>query len=137
MTERPLFPSPYPLPQGEREDKSLFSTEQPRTLFRPLMKLDDTIVAVSSPAGPGRRAILRLSGPDALAIADRVFTPSHASSLSSWPTFAARPGRLEPPGTCLSAPAVAYLMRGPRSYTREDVVEFHVGAWPALEGLMV
>jgi tRNA modification GTPase len=28
-------------------------------------------------------------------------------------------------------------MRGPRSYTREDVVEFHVGAWPALEGLMV
>ena len=101
------------------------------------MELDDTIVAVSSPAGPGRRAILRLSGPDAVAIADRAFTASDHSSISAWPTFAARPGRLEPPGTLLSAPAVAYLMRGPKSYTREDVVEFHVGAWPAREGLMV
>jgi tRNA modification GTPase len=101
------------------------------------MELDDTILAVSSPAGPGRRAILRLSGPDAVAIADRAFTASDHSSISAWPTFAARPGRLEPPGTLLSAPAVAYLMRGPKSYTREDVVEFHVGAWPALEGLMV
>jgi len=99
--------------------------------------LQDTILAVSSPAGPGRRAILRLSGPDAVAIADRAFTASDHSSISAWPTFAARPGRLEPPGTLLSAPAVAYLMRGPKSYTREDVVEFHVGAWPALEGLMV
>jgi len=101
------------------------------------MELEDTILAVSSPAGPGRRAILRLSGPDAVAIADRAFTASDHSSISAWPTFAARPGRLEPPGTLLSAPAVAYLMRGPKSYTREDVVEFHVGAWPALEGLMV
>ncbi len=99
--------------------------------------LQDTILAVSSPAGPGRRAILRLSGPDAVAIADRAFAASDHSSISAWPTFAARPGRLEPPGTLLSAPAVAYLMRGPKSYTREDVVEFHVGAWPALEGLMV
>ena len=80
---------------------------------------------------------MRLSGPDAVAIADRAFTASDHSSISAWPTFAARPGRLEPPGTRLSAPAVAYLMRGPKSYTREDVVEFHVGAWPALEGLMV
>jgi len=101
------------------------------------VNLADTILAVSSPAGPGRRAILRLSGPDAVAIADRAFTASDHSSISAWPTFAARPGRLEPPGTRLSAPAVAYLMRGPKSYTREDVVEFHVGAWPALEGLMV
>jgi len=80
---------------------------------------------------------LRLSGPDAVAIADCAFTASDHSSISAWPTFAARPGRLDPPGTLLSAPAVAYLMRGPKSYTREDVVEFHVGAWPALEGLMV
>ncbi|MCX5648990.1 MAG: tRNA modification GTPase [Planctomycetota bacterium] len=101
------------------------------------MNLADTILAVSSPAGPGQRAILRLSGPDAVAIADRAFAASDHSSISAWPTFAARPGRLEPPGTLLSAPAVAYLMRGPKSYTREDVVEFHVGAWPALEGLMV
>ena len=80
---------------------------------------------------------MRLSGSEAVAIADHAFTASDHSSISAWPTFAARPGRLEPPGTLLSAPTVAYLMRGPKSYTREDVVEFHVGAWPALEGLMV
>jgi tRNA modification GTPase len=28
-------------------------------------------------------------------------------------------------------------MKAPRSYTRQDVVEFHVGAWPALEGPLV
>jgi len=45
------------------------------------------------------------------------------------------------PGEGLSAPALAYLMRAPKSYTRGDVVELHVGGWPAvvplvLEGLM-
>jgi len=33
MTEQPLYPSPYPLPQGERENKSMFSTEQDRIRF--------------------------------------------------------------------------------------------------------
>ncbi|GAG07391.1 unnamed protein product, partial [marine sediment metagenome] len=99
--------------------------------------LEDTIVAVSSPAGPGQRAILRLSGREALGMADRVFASADGSRPSSWPTYAARPGRLEPPGARLSVPAVAYLMRRPKSYTREDVVEFHVGAWPALAGLLL
>jgi len=99
--------------------------------------LEDTILAVSSPAGSAARAILRLSGAGALAIADRAFTASDFSSLSTWPTFAARAGHLAPPHTLLSVPAVAYLMRAPRSYTRQDVVEFHVGGWPALVGLMV
>jgi tRNA modification GTPase len=109
------------------------------------MNLDDTIVAVSSPDGAGERAILRLSGPRALQIADRVFVPSASPplppdchrGLAAATTYTAHAGRLELAGERLSVPATAYLMRGPRSYTREDVVEFHVGAWPALEGLMV
>ena len=40
------------------------------------MILGDTIVAVSTPAGAGRRAIVRLSGPRAVEIADRVFPPT-------------------------------------------------------------
>jgi hypothetical protein len=39
------------------------------------MNLGDTIVAVSSPAGAGERAIVRLSGPRAVEIAASVFAP--------------------------------------------------------------
>jgi len=99
------------------------------------MDLEDTIVAVSSPAGAGDRAVLRLSGPRALEIADRVFAPDcHQGLVKDSPTHVALPGLLVPPGSGLAVPALVYLMRAPRSYTREDVVEFHVGAWPALEG---
>ncbi|MBM4019817.1 MAG: hypothetical protein FJ288_16100 [Planctomycetes bacterium] len=129
------------------------------------MNLDDTIVAVSSPAGAGERAILRLSGPRALQIADLAFapgspgrrrgkpgagdntTPASRRGLVTAATFTAVAGRLQAPGSpgrrrgkpCagLSVPATAYVMRRPRSYTRQDVVEFHVGSWPALLGDLV
>ena len=98
-----------------------------------MVNLDDTIVAVSSPAGAGERTIIRLSGPRAVEIVARVFAPGDEGR----PTYTALVGRLEPPGTGLSVPATVYIMRGPRSYTRQDVVEFHVGAWPAMEGDLV
>ncbi|MCX5654978.1 MAG: 50S ribosome-binding GTPase [Planctomycetota bacterium] len=139
------------------------------------MNLEDTIVAVSSPAGAGERAILRLSGPQALEIAAWVFVPAenpagpylapreytggraregepvdvrppvyspgakcgNGVGLEGRSTYTAIAGRLEPPGSGLSVPATLYVMKGPRSYTRQDVVEFHVGAWPALEGDLV
>ena len=107
-----------------------------------MMDLEDTIVAVSSPAGAGERAILRLSGSRAIEIADGAFAPADGpQGVSAMPAHAARPGVLRVPGAGLSVPATVYLMRAPRSYTRQDVVEFHVGAWPAvvpalLDGLM-
>jgi len=112
------------------------------------MNVGDTIVAVSSPAGAGERAVLRLSGPHAIEIAGRVFKGDRDASLRFKPgerpsfcTYTACAGRLAPPGMGLSVPATLYVMRAPKSYTREDVVEFHIGGWPAvvpmlLEGLM-
>jgi len=101
------------------------------------VNLEDTIVAVSSPAGAGERAILRLSGPRALEIGACVFVPGEGSGLDGWRSYTALAGRLEPPGSGLSVPAALYVMKAPRSYTRQDVAEFHVGAWPALEGDLV
>jgi len=104
------------------------------------MNLADTIVAVSSPAGAGERAILRLSGARAIEIADRVFTPAcgrglvngaASRGLVDQPTYTALAGHLAPAGAGMAVPATLYLMKAPRSYTREDVAEFHVGAWPA------
>jgi len=117
------------------------------------MNLDDTIVAVSSPAGAAERAIVRLSGEEAVEIADRLFTPtaghtspvrasrpghtSCACVLSETPTYSALPGHVRLAEAAMTVPATVYLMRGPASYTRQDVVEFHVGGWPAVVPLVV
>ena len=46
-----------------------------------LDKLDDTIVAVSTPQGQGQRGIVRLSGPQSLAIATKMFRPDDEAGL--------------------------------------------------------
>jgi tRNA modification GTPase len=107
------------------------------------MNLDDTIVAVSTPSGAAERAIVRLSGADAVPLADRLFTPTANASppaAQAWPhcpTYTAVPGRLYLTDRAMTVPATVYLMRRPRSYTCEDVVEFHLGGWPAVVPLAV
>ena len=84
---------------------------------------EDTIVAVSSAAGVSARSIVRLSGPDALRLAGGVFS----ESLEGLGGFCSAGGvvTIDEPYP-VSAPAVAYIFRQPRSYTRQDVVELHV-----------
>jgi len=90
-----------------------------------MFRADDTIVAVSSAAGPAGRSIVRLSGPEAIALAAGVFEPPR--SVDELPGFRALTGAVAPKApVALTAPARLYLFRGPRSYTRQDVVELHV-----------
>lgn len=108
-------------------------------------RLDDTIAAISSPAGRGARAIVRLSGPAAVSLAQRVFVPCEGS-LSEMGGFHAAEGlvRVALPSSSsgmLEFPSRAYVFRSPRSYTRQDVVEVHLpgGAVPCrmvLESLL-
>ncbi len=90
---------------------------------------DDTIVAISTAAGLAARAIVRLSGPDAIRIAAGVFSPDEGS-LSEMGEFHRTDGlvRLEEIG--IELPGRAYLFRSPCSYTRQDVVELHVPGTP-------
>lgn len=88
---------------------------------------DDTIAAISSPAGPGGRAIVRLSGPDAGALADAIFQGS--TPMANLPGFHATDGMVV--AGDLALPARAYVFRGPRSYTRQDVIELHLPGSPA------
>ena len=84
----------------------------------------DTIVALASPPGRGHRAIVRLSGPEAVSIAAAFF---HApQNLEEAPGFSVLDGAVEV--DAVSVPARAYVMRAPAAYTREDVVEFHLPA---------
>ncbi len=87
----------------------------------------DTIVALSSPPGASPRAVVRLSGPEAHALARTVAPDLPASGRRA--RWAAVTLRLpEWP----AAPAEAVLFTGPRSYTGEDVVELWVPGAPPL-----
>jgi tRNA modification GTPase len=86
--------------------------------------LGDTIVALASAAGPSERAVLRVSGPDALAAIARMFAPVPARVRA----FVA--GTVGVLGHRL--PAHALVLVAPHSYTGEDTVELHVPGSPLL-----
>jgi tRNA modification GTPase len=96
--------------------------------------LTDTIAAIATPLGEGGLAVIRLSGARALAVADRSFVPAGQSSLkpSVAPTHTIQYGRIERQGKVVDEVLVAVL-RAPRTFTREDVVEItcHGGLLPA------
>ena len=81
----------------------------------------DTIVALSTPPGAGALAVVRLSGPAAVAITAAVFSKKN---LAAQPGHTLHYGTLRDPATgeVLDEVVVA-LYRAPRSFTREDVVE--------------
>ncbi len=81
----------------------------------------DTICAVATPPGIGGIAIVRLSGPDAFAIADRCFRGKAA--LATVPTHTIHYGKFYD-GSQLIDTVTASVFRAPHSYTGEDVVEF-------------
>jgi tRNA modification GTPase len=91
---------------------------------------DDTITAVATAAGAAGLAVVRLSGSRALETADRVFRGKHALAAASSHTL--HHGWAVSPGAQAERidEVVAAVFRAPRSYTREDVVEFscHGGA---------
>jgi len=99
----------------------------------------DTIVAVSTPLGCAARAIVRLSGPGALDMALRRFRPDDAAETAAGATYRAYRGAVTPSrgGRAARVPVDLFLMRAPRSYTREDVVELHVpGSPPVVDELV-
>jgi tRNA modification GTPase len=85
----------------------------------------DTITAIATGPGEGGIGIIRVSGPEALKVASRLFTPEGGKECE----FKVRHfyyGELRSPesGTVLDNVNLVY-MRAPHSYTGEDVVEIH------------
>ena len=89
----------------------------------------DTIVAISTPAGSARRAIVRLSGPEALEIGDQIFVSS-GKTLARTGGFRSLDGRVTIPTDDIELPARAYVFRNPRSYTRQNLAEIHMPGAP-------
>ena len=87
---------------------------------------EDTIVALSTAIGPGAIGIVRVSGPDAISIAETAFRPARIKPLQPEETYSLLYGHVVDPqdGEAVDEALLA-VMRKPRSYTREDIVELH------------
>ena len=86
----------------------------------------DTIAAISTPMGEGAIAIVRLSGDEAVEIADKIFKSPTNKKLTEVPTHTIHYGHLIDPKTNEVVEEVMLsLMRGPKTFTREDVVEIN------------
>lgn len=83
---------------------------------------DDTIVAVATSLGESGIGIVRISGKDALLLADKVFRSKEKKPLSSFKTYTLHYGWVVD-GEKTIDEVIVSVMRAPRSYTREDVVE--------------
>lgn len=86
----------------------------------------DTIAAISTPMGEGAIAIVRLSGDKAVEIADRIFCAPNNKKLAEQTTHTIHYGHLiEPKTNEIVEEVMLSLMRAPRTFTREDVVEIN------------
>lgn len=94
---------------------------------------EDTITAISTPSGEGGIGIVRISGQLALDIVHRLFVGTTRGDIRSVPTHSLHYGYIVHPETrAVLDETLLSVMRAPRSYTKEDVVEIncHGGMLP-------
>jgi tRNA modification GTPase len=105
-----------------------------------MMTDKETIAAISTPPGQGGIGIVRLSGKNALDILLAVYRTASGVRIDKMATHTLRHGTIIDPRTSrhIDEVLVSY-MAGPRTYTKEDVVEIncHGGAAPLAETLSV
>ena len=86
------------------------------------MNSTDTIAAVATPQAAGGIGIVRISGGDAIAVAEKIFVPVRGTRLTASKGDRAYFGRAVDKGEPLDE-AVCLVFRAPHSYTGEDVAE--------------
>ncbi len=93
----------------------------------------DTIAAISTPIGESGIGIVRLSGKDAIAIAGKVFASKDGKKPSEFKTYTVHYGwivdnegrKAKDEGRNIIDEVLLTVMRAPRSYTKEDIVEIN------------
>ena len=94
--------------------------------------MSHTIAAVSTGNQVSAIGIIRMTGDDCIAVADKVFTLNNRKSLSEIPDRKLMLGDLrDKQGRAIDSCCVI-VSRGPHSYTGEDTVEFHCHGSPAV-----
>ncbi|AKU26746.1 tRNA uridine-5-carboxymethylaminomethyl(34) synthesis GTPase MnmE [Anoxybacillus geothermalis] len=86
----------------------------------------DTIAAISTPMGEGAIAIVRLSGDEAVEITDRLFRSPSGKRLKDVPSHTIHYGHIvDPKSGRVVEEVMVSVMRAPKTFTREDVVEIN------------
>ncbi len=85
---------------------------------------EGTVAAVSTPLGEGGIGIVRLTGPDAIGIVAGLFRSARGDALQDAPSHTLHYGRIVVGDRPIDE-ALVSVMRAPRTYTREDVVEIN------------
>jgi tRNA modification GTPase len=98
------------------------------------MQLNDTIVALATAPGPGARAIVRLSGPQSVALVEGM--GSCPASLRPVRRLLTTAG-LHLPGCSSLFPADLYVWPAPATYTGQELVEIHTLSSPPLVDLLI
>jgi tRNA modification GTPase len=90
----------------------------------------DTIAAIATPPGEGGVGIVRISGPDVWAVSDALFQPLDKKPVSQRDHGTFAYGKVIDSDGAEIDTGLALVMRAPKSYTCEDVVEIqgHGGA---------
>lgn len=87
------------------------------------MYQNDTIAAISTALGEGAIGIVRLSGPEAIPMANKVFK---GKNLANVPTHTIHYGHvIDPKTNQVIDEVMTSVMKGPRSYTMENIVEIN------------
>lgn len=85
--------------------------------------LEDIISAVATAHGRGGVAVIRMSGAGALALAEKMFTPTGKTPVSAFEPYKMYAGNIA--GEGLTDFGLCVFFRAPKSYTGEDTIEFH------------
>ncbi|ABO51824.1 tRNA modification GTPase trmE [Desulforamulus reducens MI-1] len=102
--------------------------------------LDDTIVAIATALGEGSIGVIRMSGPDAITIGKKVFRPKYNKEWYQKDNYKIIYGHVINPETGeIIDEVLLSIMRGPKSFTAEDVIEIscHGGIIPLRKVLEV
>ena len=94
--------------------------------------MSDTIAALATGAQISAIGILRLSGPESIAIADRLFIPDDGTPMSAHESKTLVYGALHDTDGALLDLCLCTHSRAPRSYTGEDTVEFQCHGSPVV-----
>ena len=92
------------------------------------MRLDDTIAAIATPLQPSGLGVIRVSGNQAVPMVEQLFKSSN-TTLKKSETHKLIQGWIHDDGKLIDKVLVV-LMRSPRSYTTEDVVEIQCHGSP-------
>jgi tRNA modification GTPase len=88
--------------------------------------LEDTIAAIATPAGQGGIGIVRISGKEAMTIADSVLRLAQKKTLLQSESHTVQYGKVvDVKSTEVIDEVLVVLMKAPKSYTGEDVIEIN------------